>query len=369
VEIFGVDGEYGRHYSLLKAIALFWNILIDERVKATFKIDLDQVFPQNELVHETGKSAFEHFKTGLWGAKGIDSKGAPVELGMLAGALVNDDDINKGLFTPDVQYPSGTIKPDEMIFFSQLPQALSTEAEMMTRYGKESGINGTDECIERIHVTGGTTGILVESLKKHKPFTPSFIGRAEDQAYIISTLFNRPERLAYLHEDGLIMRHDKESFARAEVMQTQIAKLIGDYIRILYFSALVKAASDNTVMLKGLMDPYTGCFISYIPHTVVYLRLALKAISLAYDCKTDWANEFICSGAKRISAAINFCDSKDGGLKKQYERERTAWRLYYDTISVLDDSIRAQNPLGLELRGKARNIVTRCMVKKRGVDR
>jgi hypothetical protein len=365
MHIFGVDGEYGRHYSLLKAIALFWNTLIDDRIKATFKIDLDQVFPQNELVHETGKSAFDHFKTCLWGATGIDSKGAPVELGMLAGALVNDDVIHKGLFTPDITYPSGILKPDEMIFFNRLPQALSTEAEMMTRYTKEGFVNDTDECIERIHVTGGTTGILVESLKRHRPFTPSFIGRAEDQAYIISTLYNRPERLAYLHEAGLIMRHDKESFARGEVMDTQVAKLIGDYIRILYFSTLSNVISGGLNRVKKLMDPYTGCFISHIPLTIIHLRLALKAISLAYEGKTDWANELICSGAKRLSAAMDFCTCKDSGLKSQYEKERKAWRLYYDTMSVLGDSIRARNPIGLELMEKARNIVTRCMVKKR----
>lgn len=362
--IFGVDGEYGHHYSFLKAVALFWNILIDERVKATFKIDLDQVFPQDELVRGTGKSAFEHLKTGLWGATGIDSQGATVELGMIAGALVNNDDIIKGLFTPDVTYPSGALKPDEMIFLSRLPQALSTGAEMMTRYGKDCLINGTDECIERIHVTGGTTGILVEDLKRHRPFTPSFIGRAEDQAYIISTLFNRPERLAYLHEAGLIMRHDKESFARAEVMGTQVGKLIGDYIRVLYFSTISKFIPGNRDRVKRLMDPYTGCFISQIPLTVVYLRLAFKAISLAHEGKINWASELICSGAKRLSAAIDFCLRKDDGLKGQYEREQKAWRLFYDTMSVLDDSIRAQNPLGLKLREKARNIVNRCMVKK-----
>ncbi|MGD9159585.1 MAG: hypothetical protein PVG39_14325, partial [Desulfobacteraceae bacterium] len=190
-DVFGVDGEYGRHYSFLKAIALFWNVMIDDKVRATFKIDLDQVFPQDELLCETGNSAFEHFKTDLWGARGTDFSGNPVELGMIAGALVNDCDICRGVFTPDVPFPSKKLKPDETVFFSQLPQALSTEAEMMTRYGKESSIDGRSECIERIHVTGGTNGIFVESLKRHRPFTPSFIGRAEDQAYILSTLFNR----------------------------------------------------------------------------------------------------------------------------------------------------------------------------------
>jgi len=69
-EVFGVDGKYGRHYSFLKAIAAFWNVFVDPDVIATFKIDLDQVFPQNELVKETGLSVFEHFKTPLWSNRG-----------------------------------------------------------------------------------------------------------------------------------------------------------------------------------------------------------------------------------------------------------------------------------------------------------
>jgi len=56
--VFGVDGEYGRHYSFLKAIAAFWSIFIRPKIKATFKIDLDQVLPQKELVEQTGNSAF-----------------------------------------------------------------------------------------------------------------------------------------------------------------------------------------------------------------------------------------------------------------------------------------------------------------------
>lgn len=53
-EVFGVDGEYGRHYSFLKAIAPLWQIIADRRKIGTFKIDLDQVFPENELAGETG---------------------------------------------------------------------------------------------------------------------------------------------------------------------------------------------------------------------------------------------------------------------------------------------------------------------------
>ena len=205
-EVFGVDGEYGRHYSFLKAIAAYWHVLIDREIRATFKIDLDQVFPQNELVEQSGLSAFEHFRTPLWGAEGTDYAGNNVELGMIAGALVNQKDIGSSLFTPDVCFPPDQIKADELIFFSSLPQALSTEAEMMTRYS-DNILDGRNRCIQRIHVTGGTCGILIDSLRKFKPFTPTFIGRAEDQAYLLSILFDGDEnKLRYVHKDGLIMQ-------------------------------------------------------------------------------------------------------------------------------------------------------------------
>ena len=105
--VFGTDGDYGRHYSFLKAIAALWQVLIDPGMRATFKIDLDQVFPQDVLLAETGATALEHLATPLWGATGLDSSGLEVELGMIAGALVNERDIGRGLFTPDVDFPAG----------------------------------------------------------------------------------------------------------------------------------------------------------------------------------------------------------------------------------------------------------------------
>jgi hypothetical protein len=33
LSVFGVDGEYGRHYSFLKAIAAFWSVFIQPKIK------------------------------------------------------------------------------------------------------------------------------------------------------------------------------------------------------------------------------------------------------------------------------------------------------------------------------------------------
>jgi len=361
LEMFGVDGEYGRHYSFLKAMAAFWNVFIDPRIKATFKIDLDQVFPQQILVEQTGASAFEHFMTSLWGAHGTDFRGKPVELGMIAGALVNQSDIDKSLFSADVRFPDRALSPEEHIFFSALPQAISTEAEMMTRY-RNSPHDGVNTCIQRVHVTGGTNGIRIDSLRRHRPFTPSFIGRAEDQAYLLSAINSSGESLAYVHKDGLIMRHDKEAFAREAIASAEIGRTVGDYVRMLYFSGYAGALPVSKKALKEILDPFTGCFISKIPQTVVHLRFALKAATLFRDNQTRKGLELVKSGAQRISKALEFVRGESSALRTQYERERHGWNLYYDILDAVEEAIEKKDPFAVELRKKAQAIIQECKI-------
>jgi len=359
--VFGVDGEYGRHYSFLKAVAAYWCVLMDRRVRATFKIDLDQVFPERELVAETGRSAFEHFLTPLWGALGRDGRGRPVELGMIAGALVDTRDIAGSLYSPDVPFPDRDPSYDEFFFFSPLPQALSTVAEMMARYGRD-GPDGRTACLERVHVTGGTTGILVDSLRRHRPFTPSFVGRAEDQAYILSALGGDGPRLAYLHEDGLIMRHDKDVFAGEAVAAARRGKLIGDYVRILYFSAYVRVLAKDLRELKDRIDPFTGCFVSSIPATVVHLRFAFKAASLFAAGDDAAATGFVREGTARLRKALAFARGEESDLRRTYLEERASWDLFYGTLTALEDALDRGDPFALALQERARAIGEECRI-------
>jgi hypothetical protein len=355
-QIFGVDGEYGRHYSFLKAITALWQVFIDPSKKATFKIDLDQVFPQDVLVDESGASAFEHLCSPLWGASGTDSDGEPVDLGMIAGALVNERDIHKGLFTPDVPIPDNVEETDELIFFSKLPQAISTQAEMLTRYDNDS-LDGRNKCIQRVHVTGGTNGILIDRLFRYRPFTPSFFGRAEDQAYIMSILDREDTDLAYVHEPGLIMRHDKEAFAQEAMKAAKIGKLVGDYTRILLFSAYSDLLNAENFRIKHWLDPFTGCFISQIPITVVYLRFAMKALSFFNGAKGKEGIEFIDNGSKRINETLEFITS---GFVSQYNKERTGWDLYYETLSACRSALENDDPFVNELKERAVRIIEQC---------
>ncbi|GBE41716.1 hypothetical protein BMS3Bbin09_01624 [bacterium BMS3Bbin09] len=361
-EVIGVDGEYGRHYSFLKAVSAFWQVLVDPQIRGTFKIDLDQVFPQKELVAESGASAFEHLMTPLWGAEGVDSDGNDVELGMIAGALVNQKDIDKGLFTPDVCFPEGGTEADEIIFFSKLPQALSTEAEMMTRYTGDE-YDGKESCIHRIHVTGGTNGITINALRKHRPFTPTFIGRAEDQAYILSVLFEGGRKLRYVHKDGLIMRHDKEAFAAEAVRAAASGKLIGDYIRTLMFSYYAEALPWPIEEIKDAIDPFTGCFVSKIPLTVVYLRFSLKLAFLLNQGtkeKDSEGLEFGLSGIRRLYEIIQ--KTRTNSLVEQFNNEKKGWDLFYDALDNTESGIKKGDPFALELKEKAAAIIDNCRI-------
>ena len=360
--MFGVDGEYGRHYSFLKAMAAFWQVFINPQIQGTFKIDLDQVFPQKELVADTGASAFEHFTTPLWGALGTDSAGRELELGMIAGALVNESDISQSLFTPDVALPRGPLRPDEYIFFSTLPQAVSTRAEMMTRYDNPH-LNGKTTCIQRVHVTGGTNGIRIDSLRRHRPFTPSFIGRAEDQAYLLSALANPGSRLAYTHKDGLIMRHDKEAFAKEAIASAESGRTVGDCVRMLYFSAYANVISENRAALKAILDPFTGCFISQIPITISHLRFSLTAARLFGEQKDEKGLELIQIGSRRIPQALDFVKGEDSPLKKQYTVEQQGWHLYYDTLDAVEQALADNDTFATALRQTARSIVNQCKVR------
>ncbi len=361
--VFGVDGDYGRHYSFLKAMSAFWKVLIDPEVKGSFKLDLDQVFDQRALLKETAHTALEHFKTPLWGATGEDAAGNPLDLGMMAGALVNAQDVEKSLFTPDVPLADPAARGEALLFYSPFTMGISTRAEMMTRYDSES-LDGVNRCIQRIHVTGGTTAALIEAIRKYRPFTPSFIGRAEDQAYLMGTLFqNQGANLRYLHRPGLIMRHDKHGFAGEAIEGAKVGKYVGDLVRVLFFSFYARALPWPDGETKKVLDPFTGCFISRLPFTVVYLRLAFR-LALMFsqdDAKQDAEGlQLLRQAAGRLAAVIGALNREPNPLISEYRLEKEGWDLFYDVLEHLEKALADSDPFALNLRNRARIIVREC---------
>ena len=364
--VFGVDGPYARHYNFLKAAGALWQVVKNPGIRATFKIDLDQVFPQEELVDTMGASAFELLCTPLWGARGRNAQGRSVSLGMIAGALVNQGDIHKGLFTPDVTLPEGPWTPDRWVFASQVPQALSTVAEMMARYGG-SPLDGKTRCLSRIHVTGGTIGIRLDSLRRHRPFTLSCIGRAEDQAYLMSVLGGPDEPyLRYAHVPGLIMRHDKHAFAGDAIRTAAAGKVVGDYERMLLFSHYAGALPWPIEETRSCLNPFTGCFVLALPFTTALLSLALKALSPSDD-NTDprgiHPDELLRLGARRLGPLLARHREDPDWMRRSYNTEHRAWHAYYDILDRVEEEAQRQSVEAKELIRKAGAIIEETRVR------
>ncbi len=318
--IMGVNGNYGRHFTFLKYILLLWNKIIDADIRYSFKIDLDQIFDQEVLLKTTGFSIFEIFKNQRnWGGSAVDQEGNIVDLGLLAGALVNKQDISLGLFTPDVKRPINkdllSKLTSKKIFCPEWPQSISTETELMYK----------SDDIQRIHVTGGTTGITLDSLKKWAPFTPSFINRAEDQAFGISTI-QEGEYLSHCHGKNLIMRHDKHAFATKSIEMSKLGKEIGNLERILLFSHYAREHKLGYEKLKHRLWPFTSSFLSQYPELLTGL------IFLIDGCFNG--GDYVSSGSKRLMNTHLFCKTK---LNIQLQNEKIFWKDLVERLENFKD--------------------------------
>ena len=310
-EYFGVNGNYGRHYTFLKYILLLWNKVIDKKFNYSFKIDLDQVFDQKFLLKISNKSFFEILKCQTyWGGSGYDYKDRFVDLGMLAGGLINKSDTSRGYLVPDVKRPNNrnifSKISSKRVFCPDWSHALSTETEILSK------INN----MHRIHVTGGTTGITLDALNNWAPFTPSFINRAEDQAFVLSSV-KKNKFLSHLHAKNLIMRHDKLYFAKRTIAQAQMGKEIGNLERILLFSYYSKCNKLGFDNIKSHFWPYTSSFIQKYPEIILYLILIIDGLS-----KGD---NYLLNTIQRLQKTKDFCQKK---MNQQFETEQDFWKIF-----------------------------------------
>ena len=159
------------------------------------------------------------------------------------------------------------------------------------------------------------------------------------------------------------MRHDKASFAQEAMKSAHLGKIIGDYLRILFFSAYANALVDDPAKLKEILDPFTGCFISKIPITVTLLRFAFKAASFFLEGEEVQGAEFIRQGSRRIAEALEFTEGKHSPLTRVLKNERLGWDLYYDTLSAIEKALEQEEDFALTLRERAREIIEECFIR------
>ena len=128
----------------------------------------------------------------------------------------------------------------------------------------------------------------------------------------------------------------------------------GDYIRLLFFSEYARVLSGNVEHLKEILNPFTGCFISKIPITVVMIRQTMKAAEFFENDETHQARKFLFQNATRLDHAMDFIKGENSKLQEQVEKERKGWERFYEIL----DKVEAMTELEHKsLREKAGKVV------------
>ena len=351
LSVFGVEGEGGRTYNFLKAIAAFWQVLIDPQIKATFSIGQEQAFPATDSTTQAGMSPLAQLSTPLWGAYGIAVGGHPVELGMLAGMAAGRDDSD----TSAVPYPDPVHTPEQLVASHHLTRALTSEAEKLAA---DSGRSDNERCMQRTHIPASGNGILLDHLRRYRPFAPSFIGRGAAAAFGLMAIARPGTRLACLQRSELLL-HAAVPQPLLEDSETAPGDtLLSDYLQTLYLSAYAQMLTGGRPdRIKGALDPFTSGYISNLPVTTTYLHFALHAESLFTAGHTTLATQFVVRGAVRLHAALDFSSGRQAPLRQTAERERSGWDLFYTTLATLEKALHEGDDFAFDLRARARTLI------------
>lgn len=176
----------------------------------------------------------------------------------------------------------------------------------------------------------------------------------------MATFFNSSPRLACARADWLVMRHDKEAFAKDAIERARIDKLVGDYERTILFTAYARSLSNGKIALKNHLDPFTGCFISAIPVTVTLMRFALRTIRFFEEGSPDDGDTFARTGIRRIGSALRLASSSE--LADTFDEERRGWDTYYDVIEAVDKALQAGDLFALDLQRRTRKLVGEIVI-------
>ena len=138
--------------------------------------------------------------------------------------------------------------------------------------------------------------------------------------------------------------------------------MIGDYERILLFSRYAEILPWEFSRIKDIADPFTGCFISRIPLTVIFLGFAIKGGTFFERGMLNEAYDFINIGSHRILKSIREYGRVPKKVKEIYDYEKQAWDNYYLILDMVEKSIMKGDLFALELKDKAEKIITNCKI-------
>ncbi|MBW1678394.1 MAG: hypothetical protein JRJ79_17830 [Deltaproteobacteria bacterium] len=369
LSFFGLEGYYAMHYNFLKAfgsLAKFMN----PRVKAVIKIDTDQSFPAKRFYRETGSCWLESFTLQALGGLARDQNERNIYLGCFAGSLTNRDELidKDDLFLPDISIPDvpESIPEGEAgVFYQGLLQSLITRGEAFPPEVQWRALKILNEYpYMRTFVTGGTTGFLIEALERYAPFVDAHVHRAEDQAFLLSVLFDEynGNLLRYLYFPGLHMIHEKESFAAESIKIAEPYKKIYDLERIWNFSFLARALCEIKGWafedVKRSLNFFTASFIHPFPGLLALTRFVLSVAGRGGRNREDIIYQK--EGLKRLSKIAFSQDRYYRETRTRVAKQIKAWRFYYDLMIRLRESAKKGDPFALALKRKAIEINNNC---------
>ena len=365
----GVEGYYAMHYNFLKAFGSLAKFM-DPRVKAVIKIDTDQSFPAERFYRETGLCWLESFTLPTLGALARDQNERDIYLGCFAGSLTNLNELidKDDLFLPDISIPDvpESIPEGEAgVFYQALVQSLITRGEAFPPEVQWRALKILNEYpYMRTFVTGGTIGFLIEALERYAPFVDAHVHRAEDQAFLLSVLFDQYDGnlLRYVYFPGLHMIHEKESFASESIKIAEPYKEIYDLERIWNFSHLARALCEikgwDFEDVRKTLNFFTASFIQPFPGLLALTRFVLSVAGKGGRNREDIIYQK--EGLRRLSKIAFSQERYYRGTKTRVAKQIKAWRFYYDLMIRLRESARKGDAFALALRRKASEINNNC---------
>ena len=109
--------------------------------------------------------------------------------------------------------------------------------------------------------------------------------------------------------------------------------------------------------IKDIIDPFTGCFVSTIPFTVVSLRLALRGASFFMDGKPNEGFELLQMGTNRLHEKITKLSETSNPLREEFQKEKKAWNIFYDLLDKVEEGLERNDSFALELKEKAKELI------------
>lgn len=328
-DFFTVEGNYSNHFNALKYIQLFF----EKGLKKTagFKLDTDEGIKSKDLYSITSRTWFQTLCNKIISSSAIDSKGNKFKIHFIIGEYINNIDIIKNgyknaIFLSDVKPPRSF--KNNMIFFNKA----FVHAKTTSIYNKHSilkfnnNIDSGSTYISHPVVKGGGYGIVNTGLKNYTPFSPSFITRAEDQAFYYTGF---SEGIRGLFIETLRIAHYKEKYSYSE-KKTEIDRLIEDMHRLILFSELGKILDK-----KDDLDPMPGAFISYFPFTQSFFTIIYNTFLLIIKNEIKKGIYLYTNGLKRLEQLTNFIEHND--INKIFNTEKKHWECFIKAIEKLKE--------------------------------